>query len=165
MRTQLFATRGAQSRFLAVLGTSVLAATIVSAQAGMVSARWGVKGPMQHPGTLRFYSRAGGGRVMAVDLSALPKKARIYRARMLLSGTNWKEPGFDIVPARRVGTGDQAAIEADGDRLKVVAPWNQWLDATEAVRRWASQGAGTGLLWIRGRRSFDRGATILEIAY
>ena len=131
-----------------------------AAEAEMATARWGVKGPVQHPDTLSFQPSPQGD-VMTIDLSALPAKAQVYRARLLFSGVNWKEKGFDIVPAERGDGGPKAA----GPRLEVAAPHCQWLDATEAVRRWAKAGAREGVLLMRTRRAFDAPATFLEIAY
>ena len=65
------------------LATAVLAVAWPSlAPAGMVSARWGVKGRLAHPGAVQFASAGDGATVMVVDLSALPAGAAIYRARL-----------------------------------------------------------------------------------
>ncbi len=146
----------------ALLAAGVLAAVLSPpAPAAMVTARWGGKGPVQHPGTVQCEPAGETGTLMVVDLSALPKGAEVYRARLLFSGVNWKENAFDIVPAKKVGGKPQAA----GKRLESVGPWHQWLDATEAVRGWAKGGRKPHLLWMRSGRAFDRDATVLEIAY
>ncbi len=144
-----------------------LVAAMVSAplRAEMVTARWGVKGPIQHPGTLTYEPAGTQGTLMLFDLSALPRGADVCRARLFFSGVNWKEKGFDIVPARRHGTGKDAKIDPAGPQVAPAGPSYQWLDATEAVRGWARKGSRAGLLWMRGRRAFNREATYLEIAY
>ena len=140
-----------------------LVGAMLSAPAGadMVTARWGVKGPVQHPGTVKYDAGGGKTTVVLLDLSALPKAAEIYGARLFFAGVNWKEKGFDIVPAKRAG----GTIAPAGRPLATVGPEHQWLDATEAVRGWVKAGAKTGLLWMRSGRAFDRDRTFLEIAY
>ncbi|MGB2823608.1 MAG: hypothetical protein WBF17_21690, partial [Phycisphaerae bacterium] len=131
------------------------------ANAAMVTARWGVKGRLQHPGTLKYESPGKQGTLLVFDLSALPKGVTVYGARLFFSGVDWKENGFDIVPAVRAG----GKLRAAGKRLEPVAPWHQWLDAAEAVRAWSKAGARAGLLWMRNARAFKQDATVLEIAY
>ncbi len=138
--------------------TVILAAG--AAEAEMVTARWGVQGRVQHPGALRL-EPAEKGTLMAFDLSTLPRRAAVYRARLFFSGVNWRENGFDIVPAVKAGS----KLRPAGKRLEPPAPWYQWLDATDAVRGWARAGAKQGLLLMRTRRAFDAPATFLEIAY
>ena len=101
-----------------------LAAAMLSAplRAGMVTARWGVKGPVQHPGTLTYEPAGAQGTLMVFDLSALPRGAEVCRARLFFSGVNWKEKGFDIVPARREGAGNDAKIEAAGPQVAPAGP-------------------------------------------
>ena len=141
-----------------MLATGLLAA---AAPAGVVTARWGVAGRVQHANTLVYQRQGDEGTLMRFDLSALPAGAKVHRARLLLSGVQWKERGFDIVPAVRAG----GKLRPAGKRLEPASPWYQWLDATEAVRAWAKAPARTGLLWMRSGRAFSRDATVLEIAY
>jgi len=136
-----------------------------TADAAMVTERWGVKGPVQHPGTLRYESKGKGASLMVFDLSALPKGAAIYRARVMLFGVNWKQKGFDIVPAERVPAAKDIQLKATGRRLTTVAPCHKWLDATDPVRACAKRGGKSLLLWMRSGRSVDRDRTILEIAF
>jgi len=141
----------------------------LSAEGGMVTARWGVKGSLQHPGTLKYESLGKEGTLLTFDLSALPANTTVCGARLLFSGVNWKENGFDIVPATRA----DGKLAASGKPLLPVAAWNQWLDATEAIRaasRVPSTSLGPGpraqaLLWMRNSRAFRQDATVLEIAY
>jgi hypothetical protein len=102
-----------------------------AAHAEMVTARWGAGGTVQHPGTLKYEpAGTGGGTVMVVDLSALPKGAKVYGARLFFYGSKWNDVGFDIVP---VGVAGEAAKTA-GPPLKLVEPFFQWFDAAAAVR-------------------------------
>jgi hypothetical protein len=130
----------------------------------MVTERWGVAGPVQHPGALKYEPLGKQGLLLVFDLSALPAGARVYSARLFFREVNWKEKGFDIVPALRQAQGDGEPQPA-GKPLAVVGPWYQWLDASEAVRSWAAAGQKTGLLWMRSARAFRQDATVLEIAY
>jgi len=139
----------------------LLAYPWVLTDGAMVTARWGVAGRVQHPGTLKFED-AQHGALMAVDLSALPKGARVYRSRLFFFGTDWKDVSFDIVPAAREGKAKPKPI---GVPLKLVAPWYQWFDATKAVRTWARAGTRPCLLWLRKAPRFNQDATFLEIAY
>jgi len=161
----------------------------LSASAGMVTARWGVQGRLQHAGTLRFESLGKEGALLAFDLSALPPGAQVYAARLFFFGANWsgteeahvdrltfagldwKEKGFDIVPASKA----EGKLEATGKPLAPAAPWNQWLDATEAVRsagfspsapkRPEGRTTNNLLLWMRNTRAIRQEATFLEVAY
>ena len=132
-----------------------------SAGAAVVTGRWGVRGRIQHRGTLKYEPAGKQGTLLTFDLSALPKRTAVYRARLFFSGVKWKENGFDLVPAKRAG----GKLVAAGKRLEPAAPWYQWLDATDAARAWSKSGARAGLLWMRGARGFRREATALEIAY
>ncbi len=132
------------------------------AQGAMVTARWGVKGHLQNPaGTLKFESLGKEGTLLAFDLSALPAGANVCGARLFFAGVNWKENGFDIVPAAKADGKPQAS----GKPLQPAAPWNQWLDATEAVRHASRDTRQACLFWLRNSRAFRQDATILEIAY
>lgn len=130
----------------------------VPASGAMVTQRWGVQGAVQHQGTLRFEAAGEGGVLMTFDLSALPRNTTIYRARLFFFGTNWKDTGFDIVPA--AGTPPRPT----GQPLVLVGPWFQWFDCTRVVREWAATGGG-GSLWLRRAPRFTQEATFLEIAY
>jgi hypothetical protein len=129
--------------------------------AAMVTQRWGVAGRVQHPGTLKYEALGKQGTVLAFDLSALPAGATVYGARLFFSGVNWKETGFDIVPAVKA----DGQLRPTGKPLAPAGPWYQWLDATEAVRGWAKAGTKAGLLWMRNACAFRQEATVLEIAY
>jgi hypothetical protein len=131
------------------------------ANAAMVTERWGVQGRVQHPGTLRFEPLGKQGTLVVLELSALPAGVTVYSARLFFSGVNWKDSGFDIIPAVKTDGQPQPV----GKPLAPAAPWYQWLDATDAVRAWTAGGKKAGLLWMRGARAFRQDATVLEIAY
>jgi len=144
-----------------VLTALLLAHAWALASGAMVTERWGVGGRVQHPSTLRYEPIAKQGTLLAFDLSALPAPTMVYSARLFFSGANWKESGFDVVPAAKT-EGDP---KATGKPLAVAGPAYQWLDATEAVRGWAAAGQKAGLLWMRNARALRQDATILEIAF
>jgi len=136
----------------------------VPSQGAMVTARWGSRGRLQHPGTLRYESAGEQGTLMVFTLSALPKAARVYRSRLFFFETDWKDASFDIVPASREGAGEGAKLTPAGDPLRLVAPWYRWFDATEAVKGWLRAKGEVGLLWLRKAPRFNQGAAYLEIA-
>jgi len=139
-----------------LLAMLVLAAT-AGAEAGMVTERWTAGAGGQHPKALTFRQTEQGGLLLAADLSALPKGATVYRARLSFDGASWKDASFDIFPA----AGDPP--KAVGDELPLPGPWFRWFDATDAVRKRPS--GGTCLLWLKRHPTFDRDKTHLEIAY
>ena len=143
-----------------VLGALLTAAAL--AHGAMVTQRWGAGGRVHHPGTLKREALGKDGALLAFDLSALPKGAKVYRARLVFSGTNWHDVAFDIAPANREG---DAKPKATGEPLKLVPPWYKWFDATAAVRAWTKAGAGRGILWLRRAPRFDQDSPYLEIAY
>jgi len=131
-----------------------------AAEAGVVTARWGVRGRIQHAGTLT-YAASGAGTLMAFDLSALPDpsgagKATVHRARLVFAG-NGGESGYDLVPADAKG-------QPIGKPLELVGPYYRWFDATAAVRAWAG-GSKKGFILIRRAPTFKRQDPYLEIAY
>jgi len=138
----------------------LLWAAAASATADVVVERWGVKGHIQHGDTLSYVSAAGG-TLMTLDLSALPTRARVYRARLVFKREGMYGRGFDIVPAE--GEGGEA--RAVGRPLKLVPPVYRWFDATGAVADAVKAGSKELRLLIRRAPSFRREATFLEIAY
>ena len=78
----------------------LMALSVGLARAAMVTERWGASGRVQHARALTYQLAASGGRLMAFDLSALPKPTKIYRARLVF----FRERGsydraFEILPA------------------------------------------------------------------
>ena len=151
-----------------------LAAAASAAPAEVVVQRWGVGGRVQHPKTLTF-NRHDQGREMRFDLSAMPKGAAVYRARLLVNRPGYHGRAFDIVPVQvmagppaKPDTGPalpEIRLKVIGQPLPVAAPHYQWLDATEAVR--AAQRIGDpGLsLLIRKAPRFDQKTAVLEVAF
>ena len=144
-----------QTVWLALAAWSLAAG---GARADVVVQRWGLAGAVQHAKTLRYQRAADGATLLAFDLSALPKAARIYRARLKLVRKERYGPAVRLFPAGAKG-------QADGKRLKLLAPRFRWLDATEAVRRWARAGTGRARFVLAGETTFERDRTFLEIAY
>jgi len=139
-------------------GVACLLAFAAAAGGDVVVARWGGKGNVRHAGTLAFREIPQRGTLMTFDLSALPKGARIHRARLKLVRPEQYGPGFHLVPADADG-------KASGERLKLIGPENLWFDATDAARRWATGGAAKGFLLLRGGPRFEQDATFLEVAF
>ena len=154
-----------------VVALLLMACLSSPAHAAVVTECWGVQGRIQHPGALKYESLGKQGTLLVFDLSALPDGAAVYGARLFFTGVNWKENGFDILPAetrdsRLFPAGNRwLSLVSAGKPLQVAGPWNQWLEATEAVRAWAAAGKKGGLLWLRNARAFRQEATVLEIAY
>jgi len=145
--------------------------------AGVVTERWGVAGRAQHQGTIAFEPQAEGGRLLRLDLSALPKDTKVYRARLFFSRPGRYGTGFDIVAVqpplpRGEGRGEGAPppqgkekLKPFGRPLQLAAPHWRWFDATEAVREWVKKEAKPGLLLLRKAPQHDEKASYLEIAY
>jgi hypothetical protein len=101
--------------------------------------RWAGKDtPCAHPGTLRWI-QSGKTPRLVLDLSALPKEARIHRAslRCVKQG--------DGQPADPVRIHVTESLDAEGNAvfggkpLALEGPWYRSLDATEAVRLWSRE--------------------------
>lgn len=151
-------------RATAAAAAFVLAVAAVC-PAAMVTERWGVAGRVQHADTLRYEDVDGGRTLMRFDLAALPRAARVYRARLFVTRPGLYGRAFDLVPVEPKADGQTAGYEAAGRRLRLAPPHYQWFDATAAVRRWAEAGGGEGRLLVRAAPEFERDATYLEIAY
>jgi hypothetical protein len=125
-----------------------MAALLVAAcpcRADMVVARWGTYRHAQHRNVTFRNTEAG--RAMVVDLAPIPRRAEIYRARLVfLSGS-----GFEV--------------RSDGKALKLVEPYCLWFDATDAVRRWVRARKASGELVIRGGGRYRPADVYLEIAW
>jgi len=151
-------------RFAAAAITLTLVVT-AACQAAMVTERWGVKGHVQHAGALRYESMPGGRVLMRFDLSALPEKAKVYRARLLVTRPGLYGTAFEIVPVEPEGGDKTDRFKEAGPQLKPAPPYYRWFDATAAVRGWSDSGRRAGLLLLRKAPGFERDATHLEIAY
>ncbi|HUU22771.1 MAG TPA: sugar-binding protein [Phycisphaerae bacterium] len=123
--------------------------------------------PSAAPGpaeTIQVLPAKGGLGVVRFSLAALPPGARIYRAELRIGRTQ---------PIS--GADDEALVDIEvfplpaeptpaGEPLKVKAPWFDCLDATEAVRAWAS-GKPNGGFFIKAGPFVDPAATCLDVAY
>ena len=132
---------------------------------GMVTQRWGMAGHVQHPKTLTYEILGQAGTLMKFDLSALPKAAKVYRARLFVFRPGRYGSGFEIVPVRREGAGEQAELKPAARPLPLAEPANRWFDATGVVGNAVQSGQAELLLHLRKAPKFDRKATFLEIAY
>ncbi len=141
---------------LAALAAWSLAAA--GAGAAVVVQRWGVAGHVQHAETLKYQAVGKQATLMTFDLSALPKAARVYRARLKLFRNERYGRAFRLFPARADG-------KAAGERLKLIAPTFRFFDATAPVRKWAGLGSRRGHILLADAPQFERGKTFLEIAY
>ena len=99
----------------------------------MVTARWGVQGHVQHPDSLTYTSAGNQGTVIAIDLSLLPPKTTIYRARLIFERPGLYGCGFDIVPCDLEAGGAATVI---GPKLELVPPALRWFETTQVVRQW-----------------------------
>jgi len=148
----------------ALLAAASAAARAPGARAAVVTERWGVAGHIQHPGTLVYEALPDGKTLMRFDLSALPKKAKVYRARLVMVRTGGPfGQAFDIAPARRAGPA--GAVRADRRPLRLIGPWYRWFDATEAAAGAAAEDDRTLRLLLRKAPEFQPEATWLEVAY
>lgn len=145
---------------------SAIAILAASACGDVVTERWGASPRCRHTGTVSYLSPPAGGLVARFDLSALPKRARIIRAKLL---PHIKK---DAVPLARPLLVQALSAPADegskprvaGAPLNLVSPRFVSLDATEVIRQWASGKLANNGLWISGA-NVDRRRTCLEITY
>lgn len=135
---------------------AILATAYSSLLADVVTERWGAgKDGVQHAEAIQFAAGGeGGGTMMTVDLSALPKGVAVYRARLFFFGTKWDDVSFRIFPR-----------ETPQQPLKLAEPCFAWFDATAAVQAWAKARADKGVLHLKQAPRFARERTYLEIAY
>ena len=113
-------------------------------QADMLTACWGNGANVQHAKAVKL-----DGDKLSFDLSALPKDAKVYAARLFMSPVRWADPSFDLACAE--------------GPLKLVEPYFMWYDASAAAAAWVK--AGGGSLQVRKGPKVDPDAVTLEIAY
>jgi hypothetical protein len=138
-----------------------------AAWASVVSERWG-EGPLcRHAGTARFAPAPGGGIVVEFDLSALPKGARIYRARLIPlvrpDGFPLAEPL--LVQALVEPLAEKSAPVVEEAALTLAGPRFCAFDATDVVRRWSTGKLANHGLYIHGPAAAVRPGACLEITY
>ena len=149
------------------IGLALACATALCARADFVTERWGQGERCRHSGTVRFQEVAAGGRVAAFDLSALPKAARVYRARLLLTVATGPGPLAEpllVQPLTAPWSGKgEPAVEAEP--LALLGPRFRSHDATQVVRRWVSGKLANHGLWVRNAPGWKPERTILEVSY
>jgi hypothetical protein len=137
----------------------------VTARAEMVTERWG-EASSRHAGKVSFAAAAGGGVILTYDLSALPKEAKIIRARLLPfirpTGVPLEEPL--LVQALAEPAAAKAAPKLAGRPAALLGPRFVSLDVTEIVRQWAAGKLANNGLLVRGA-TIERPRTFLEISY
>ena len=147
---------------------AIVSVMLIALQAGwagadVVTQRWGVSGHVQHPRTLKYKLLGRQGRLMNFDLSALPKGASIYRARLVFARTSGGyDRAFEIYP---VLARDDDGVKPGPKPLALAEPQGRWFDATDEVRRQLGTGGRTVTLLIRSAPRYKREATFLEIAH
>jgi len=123
-----------------------------AARADMVVQRWGAGGHVQHAKTLTYDPRAKAGALLTFDLSALPKRATVYRARLVFTAGE----GYEITAPDAAGK-DQP--------LKLVGPYYIWFDAADAARAAVAAGSGKIAFTLHRASGFKTDQVFLEIAY
>ncbi len=145
---------------------TILAMLSGAAAGDVVTERWGMAGSCRHAGTVTYTVPAAGGVVARFDLSALPKGARVVRARFL----PYIAKGAPPLPRPVVVHALAGAVEGKspprvaGEPLALVGPRYVAFEATEVVRRWASGRLVNRGVWIRGPKIEQR-RSCLEITY
>jgi len=141
-----------------LVGLAAWSLAAAGAAAAVVVQRWGAAGNIQHAGTLKYEPAEKQATRMTFDLSALPKAAKVYRARLKFLRKERYGRAFELFPA-------DAAGKAAGERLKLIGPTFRFFDATALVRKWVRLGSRKGYLLLAGGPQFEREKTFLEIAY
>jgi len=154
----------------AMLTAAVMVLQSSLAQADVVVERWGAAGRVQHPGTLKYSAGQGAGVANAVnrvgvpaqvagfDLKALPAKATIHRARLLMARLGGYAASFEVF-----APGASAKDKPSGKPLTPVPPYCRWFDVTKSVR--AQVRSGRSATFLIAGSGYDPKATRLEIAH
>ena len=137
-----------------------------SAWSDLCVSRWSLSDKGPHPSAITV-SDVAEGQVLKVDLAALPKDAKVLRARLYLAevGVEPREPAKTPADA----ADGCAAFIAKGQKpagkpLPLAGPAFDCVDVTDAVRQWAGGTANDGL-FIQSAPGWDKGRTWLEVAY
>ncbi len=104
--------------------------------------------------------------VVKIDLTALPARAKIHRASLLIR----RSPidGRDAAALVNVEVAPLAAgtdHPTPGEPLKLEAPWFAGFDVTETVRTWSARPGTDHALLVKSCPGFEPEATRLEIMY
>ena len=164
---RIFRTVPPHRTFLAV---AWLLAAGGAAQADLAVETWGVGRRCTHAGTVKIAKADGDAAVIRIDLSALPKSAKVRRARLLAV----REP-MDGSDAEAVISCEVFALTApyqaggaprlEAKPLAISPPWHDHFDATDVVARWASGKSPNCGLYVKSLPKWRQEATVLEIAY
>ena len=132
---------------------------------------WAVGERAAHPKTIRVTEADGGGTLLDIDLTGLPKGAAIRQARLLLvrpvvtGETDEAMTKTEVFALKRpVAGGGKPAASPGAPGLKLLGPWYDSLDATEPARQAVAGGTGLQLL-VKTCPKLDPDATQLEIVY
>jgi len=123
-----------------------------SASAAVVVERWGVGGHVQHPKMLSHKAQ-GAGTAMTFDLSALPKGAKVHRARLVM----FRKGRWNYSETFRVRVPDAKRPFAP------VPPYCRWYDVTDAARK--STASSRSVSFEVFGSGYDGNRMFLEIAY
>ena len=140
------------------------------AQGELAVETWGTGRRCTHPGTVKIGKADAGAAVIQIDLSALPKAAKIRRARLLVE----REPidGADaeaIIPCEifpltaPYPAGGMPRLEAKA--LAIPPPWYDHFDAADIVGRWVSGKSANCGLYVKSLPKWRKETTRLEVAY
>lgn len=138
-----------------------------SAQADMVVQRWAVGQEAAHPTTIRILETKAGKGVIQVDLSALPKGSRVYRARLFVERKAVDPNGPEALVANEVYP-LTAPLEGGGPLrvtakpLPIAPPRYDCFDALDAV---AASAGGSCELLVKSLPAWVPEGTCLEVAY
>ena len=159
---------GTRNAWLASLAAAAVALAVEAAPGGIAIERFSAGKTGAHPQAVRIVEAAGQ-RIIRVDLSSLPKGAKVHRADLRLARSR-PLTGLDdeAMAAIRVyplfGQGDR---KRRGRELAIRPPWHDRLDATDAARRWLADKAGPGKVDIQVRdfALWAPQATALDVWY
>jgi hypothetical protein len=125
----------------------------------MATERWGA-------GRATYVTPGSGGVVVRYDLSALPKDAKVLRARFIpyvrTDGVPLEDPL--VVQALSASPDNKVSLSAPDPRLELVGPRFMSFDATDVVRQWASGKRANQGLWVHGAK-IDPARTCLDITF
>jgi len=126
-----------------------------SARADVVSQRWaGRATPCTHANTLTT-DRSGQALRLVFDLSALPRRAKVYHASLFCFTRGGGQP---MEPARVVPAGAKQPLTLE-------PPWYGSFDATQAVGRAAGGGKRTVALTVERFEDLEAGRCFLDIRF
>ena len=144
-------------RRIGLLTVSLMLLATASA-ADVVVGRWGLAGRVQHPRTLSLTDTEEG-KVAQFDLSAVPAKAAVYRARLLMQRKGGYGSSFEVFSAAADGK-----VAAGAKALAPAPPYCRWFDVTDPLRRMRKSDPKAAAFLIRGG-GYDSRAIELEIAH